>query len=71
MRDLFAYFKVISIFASTLIHILLKMKKAKIIFGLLALTIFSLSFVSNNSSNDDENQKQSIERHKIQIPTNG
>ena len=47
------------------------MNKAKIILGLLALTIFSLSFVSNNSDNDDENQKQTIEKARYKIPKNG
>ncbi len=49
------------------------MKKAKIIFGLLMLTIFSLSFVLNNSntSDNEKNQKQSIEKWRIIVPKNG
>jgi hypothetical protein len=49
------------------------MKKAKLIFGLLALTIFSLSFVSNNSTIDDENNiEQAIKKNKTRgIPSGG
>ena len=71
MRDLFAYSKVISIFVFTLNFNLTKMKTAKLIFGLLMLTVFSLSFVSNNSDNDDENQKQTIEKARFKPPING
>lgn len=45
------------------------MKKAKLIFGLLMLTIFSLSFVMNNNSQDGE-QKEAVSK-KIRIPSNG
>lgn len=35
------------------------------------LTVFSLSFVVNNSSDNDKDDQQTIERHKIRVPTNG
>ena len=49
------------------------MKKAKLIFGLLALTIFSLSFVSNYSTVDDGNDtEQAIKKNKTKgIPSGG
>jgi len=47
------------------------MKKVKLIFGLLMLTIFSLSFVMNDSSNLDDDKKQAIDKTRIKIPTHG
>ena len=48
------------------------MKRVKLIFGLLMLTVFSLSFVMNNSSNlDNETGEQAIEKARIKIPTHG
>ncbi len=47
------------------------MKRVKLIFGLLMLTVFSLSFMMNNSSNLDNDQKQAIEKARFKIPTNG
>jgi hypothetical protein len=51
---------------------LTKMKKVKLIFGLLALVIFSLSFVMNDNSNTDNDTKQAIDKTKIKkLPRNG
>ena len=48
------------------------MKKVKLIFGLLALTIFSLSFVMNDNSNTDNDTEQAIKRCCTKgIPSNG
>jgi len=48
------------------------MKKVKLIFGLLALAIFSLSFVMNDNSNTDNDTKQAIDKTKIKkLPSNG
>jgi hypothetical protein len=71
MRDKFAYIIVFYIFVFTLIYNLTKMKNAKLVFGLLMLTVFSLSFVLNNSSDNDKEDQQTIERLKIRVPTNG
>jgi hypothetical protein len=51
---------------------LTKMKKVKLIFGLLALVIFSLSFVMNDNSNTDNDTEQAIKKNKTRgIPSNG
>ena len=47
------------------------MKKVKLIFGLLALAIFSLSFVMNDNSNTDNDTKQAVDKRRCKIPTNG
>ncbi len=47
------------------------MKKAKLVFGLLMLAVFSLSFVMNDNSNADNDNNQSVEKAKCKIPTNG
>jgi hypothetical protein len=48
------------------------MKKVKLIFGLLALVIFSLSFVMNDNSNTDNDTEQAIKKNKTRgIPSNG
>ena len=47
------------------------MKNAKLVFGLLMLTVFSLSFVLNNSADNDQDTKQTIEKARFKIPTNG
>lgn len=51
---------------------LTKMKKVKLIFGLLALVIFSLSFVMNDNSNTVNDKEQAIKKNKTRgIPSNG
>ena len=47
------------------------MKKVKLIFGLLALVIFSLSFVVNDNSNTDNDTKEAVQKSRCKIPTNG
>jgi hypothetical protein len=48
------------------------MKKVKLIFGLLALVIFSLSFVMNDNSNTVNDKEQAIKKNKTRgIPSNG
>jgi hypothetical protein len=47
------------------------MKKVKLIFGLLALVIFSLSFVMNDNSNTENDTEQGILKSKVRVPTNG
>jgi hypothetical protein len=47
------------------------MKKVKLIFGLLALVIFSLSFVVNDNSNLDNDTEQGILKSKVRVPTHG
>ena len=47
------------------------MKRVKLIFGLLMLTVFSLSFVMNNSSNLKNESDQAIDKTRIKIPTHG
>jgi hypothetical protein len=46
------------------------MKKVKLIFGLLMLAVFSLSFVMDNSNNAD-NDKQAVEKARVKPPRNG
>ena len=46
------------------------MKNAKLVFGLLMLTVFSLSFVLNNNSND-EDKGNAIQKSYKKLPTNG
>lgn len=50
---------------------LTKMKKVKLVFGLLMLAVFSLSFVMNDNTKTDNDNKQVIERDKVRIPANG
>jgi len=47
------------------------MKNVKLVFGLLMLVVFSLSFVMNDNSNNDNDQKQEAVKKSIRIPTNG
>ena len=47
------------------------MKKVKLIFGLLALVIFSLSFVMNDNSNTENDKEQAVDKTRCKIPTNG
>lgn len=54
----------------TLIINLTKMKKVKLIFGLLMLAVFSLSFVMDNSNNAD-NDKQAVDKRRVKPPSNG
>jgi hypothetical protein len=47
------------------------MKKVKLIFGLLALVIFSLSFVMNDKSNTENDKEQAIAKKDVRVPTHG
>jgi hypothetical protein len=47
------------------------MKKVKLFFGLLALVIFSLSFVMNDNSNLENDTKEAVDKTKAKIPTHG
>lgn len=47
------------------------MKKVKLIFGLLMLAVFSLSFVVNNNTNIDNESDQAIEKARFKPPRNG
>jgi hypothetical protein len=47
------------------------MKKVKLIFGLLALVIFSLSFVVNDNSDTENDKEQAIAKKDVRRPTNG
>ena len=47
------------------------MKKVKLVFGLLMLAVFSLSFVMNDNTDADNDNKQSVEKARCKIPTNG
>lgn len=56
----------------TLINkILLKMKKVKLVFGLLMLAVFSLSFALNANSVEENDKEQAIEKKRLRPPTNG
>lgn len=47
------------------------MKKVKLVFGLLMLAVFSLSFVMDNNSNVDNDTKQEAVKKGINLPPNG
>ncbi|MDC9721756.1 MAG: hypothetical protein PSN34_03150 [Urechidicola sp.] len=47
------------------------MKKVKLVFGLLMLAVFSLSFVMNDNSNTDNDQQEAIEKARYKPPING
>ena len=47
------------------------MKKVKLVFGLLMLAVFSLSFVMNDNSNTNNDKKQEAVKKSIRIPVNG
>ena len=49
---------------------LTKMKKVKLVFGLLMLVVFSLSFAMDNNSSAD-NDKQEAVKKGIPLPPNG
>lgn len=50
---------------------LTKMKKVKLVFGLLMLAVFSLSFVANSNADVDNDSKQTVEKARYKIPKNG
>lgn len=48
------------------------MKKVKLVFGLLMLAVFSLSFALNaNSVKENDKEEQAIEKARYKIPRNG
>jgi len=47
------------------------MKKVKLVFGLLMLAVFSLSFVMDHNSSADNDKKQEAVKKSIRIPVNG
>jgi len=47
------------------------MKKVKLVFGLLMLAVFSLSFVMNDNSSADNDNKQEAIKKTVKLPING
>ena len=47
------------------------MKKVKLIFGLLMLAVFSLSFVMENNTSSDNDTEQAVDKRRVKPPSNG